>query len=232
MKIALCIGLNYSNTPNELSGCIPDVKRMSNFLSDKGFVVVKLTDELKPVKSLDIISHIEDLINTVNNNTANSKVVIHYSGHGSNIPDISGDEKDGRDEVICSSNGFISDDTLYKYLERFKEGTRVFCVFDCCHSGTILDLKYRNNVIENRRCSIKIDICAISGCKDNETSADITYSETESGGLLTTTFLETFRGDFEIMYFVNLLRWKTKNYGQCPEYTHSYKEIYDLGHFF
>jgi hypothetical protein len=230
MKIALCIGLNYTGTENELSGCIPDVIRMEKFLSGNGFGVTVLTDQYKEVTSSKIINQISKLVETVNNHNSPSKVVIHYSGHGSNISD---NEKDHKDEVICTSgHGYITDDILHHLIGRFKKGTRILCLFDCCHSGTILDLKYKNGNIENRKCTIQNDVCCISGCSDTQFSMDMIYPDRTSGGLLTMTFLNTFRLDCTVTRFVNLIRWKIRNYEQKPEYTHTINKMYELNHFF
>ena len=31
-------------------------------------------------------------------------LLVHYSGHGSNVPDNDGDEADGRDEILCPTD--------------------------------------------------------------------------------------------------------------------------------
>lgn len=69
-------------------------------------------------------------------------VFIYYSGHGSQVPDLNGDEADGRDEVLCPADvrpGFpgaeISDDELNKLFSRIK-ATDITVVFDACHAGT------------------------------------------------------------------------------------------------
>ena len=105
-------------------------------------------------------------------------------------------------------------------------------MFDSCHSGTILDLKYKNNTVENRKCTIQNDVVCISGCRDNQTSTDISFTDGSAGGVLTRAFLDSFRLDLDILKFVNILRWKTKHYNQCPEYTHALQVGYKLDHFF
>ncbi|KAJ1502340.1 Ca(2+)-dependent cysteine protease [Coelomomyces lativittatus] len=72
---------------------------------------------------------------------------LHFSGHGYQVKDISGDELDGYDEAILpcdfETEGYILDDVLYDILVRpLKEGVRLTVVFDSCHSGTALDLPY------------------------------------------------------------------------------------------
>jgi hypothetical protein len=60
-----------------------------------------------------------------------------YSGHGGQIPDVTGDEADKLDETWCLYDGEIIDDEIYLELSRFAEGVRVLVVSDSCHSGTV-----------------------------------------------------------------------------------------------
>ena len=59
------------------------------------------------------------LLENINNGSV-SEVWIHYSGHGSHIKDMDGDEEDGFDEVLVpldyDKNGVISDDFINKYF--------------------------------------------------------------------------------------------------------------------
>lgn len=61
--------------------------------------------------------------------------------------DTSGDEDDGMDETLIpvdfQSSGQIIDDDLFAELVRpLSKGVLMTCLFDCCHSGTVLDLPY------------------------------------------------------------------------------------------
>ena len=108
------------------------------------------------------------------------ELFIHYSGHGTWTYDNNGDEKDGRDELICPvDNTLIRDDELYTNLVKLcPPGSKVRCVFDCCHGGTMLDLpcrwRYGQSVYteHNDRFLRHADVLMISGCRDNQTSAD------------------------------------------------------------
>lgn len=64
------------------------------------------------------------------------------AGHGSQIQDLDGDEADGLDEVICCADGkIIVDDQLHDILVKpLPKGCSLVAVFDCCSSGTGLDL--------------------------------------------------------------------------------------------
>ena len=67
--------------------------------------------------------------------------LLHYSGHGSNVPDDdNGDEADGRDEILCPTDldwkDPMRDDWLRKTLDGLKAGVNLTVIMDCCHSGT------------------------------------------------------------------------------------------------
>ena len=57
-----------------------------------------------------------------------------FSGHGGQVPDVSGEEDDKQDETWCLYDGQLIDDELSK----FKAGVRIFVVSDSCHSGTVV----------------------------------------------------------------------------------------------
>lgn len=206
VKKAFIVGINYKGTNNELYGCINDAENMRNYLLSQGYTVIKLISddtEEKPTKS-NILNGLNWL---VENSTENDSLFFHYSGHGTNTIDLSGDEIDGLDEAICpldlmnypsSSEGLIIDDDIYKIFNQAKG--KIFCVFDCCHSGTIMDLKYNykqinENIMNVVKCNNQGNnekkdtsktspfILCISGCRDNQTSADTVMKNTPQGAL-------------------------------------------------
>lgn len=170
-------------------------------------------------------------------------VVIHYSGHGSYMRDRNGDERDGRDECLvpsdCDTNGFLSDDYLNSVFTRFNPKTRVLCIFDSCHSGTVGDLKYsweglENLVVENMNSKVTAKIMTLSGCLDKQTSAD--FFEKNSGmfaGALTDSLLtllktqpELVKNVFKLVEEVRVLL-KERGFDQVPKLCTSYKLIKD-----
>jgi metacaspase-1 len=66
--------------------------------------------------------------------------LLHYSGHGSNVPDDGTDEEDGRDEILCPTDlnwqDPMRDDWLRSTLDGLKPGVNFTAIMDCCHSGT------------------------------------------------------------------------------------------------
>jgi metacaspase-1 len=62
---------------------------------------------------------------------------LSYSGHGGQVPDVTGDEDDKQDETWCLFDGQLIDDELYYELSRFATGVRIVVLSDSCHSGTV-----------------------------------------------------------------------------------------------
>ena len=112
-----------------------------------------------------------------------------YSGHGYYKKDKNGDELDGRDECVVTSDGrFITDDDLNTNLiSRMSGDVNMICIMDCCNSGTLLDLKYKYKT--RGVCELQYNnkdganIISISGCRDDQTSADAWFSNKWNGAL-------------------------------------------------
>jgi len=110
------------------------------------------------------------------------QIIIYYSGHGTSQPDRNGDEEDHVDECLvpCDylEHGFLVDDWWLDHVwARLPLSVRVTCIFDCCHSGTILDLPFVDDGDGLRRTHrsgwdrpLPL-IVSLSGCRDPQTSA-------------------------------------------------------------
>ena len=139
-KRALLIGINrYQIAGADLRGCVNDVEDLSAALIEfhgfkKGDITV-LTDGAATKKAMQ--SGIKKL---VGDSKKGDVAVLHYSGHGSNVPDDNADEADGRDEILCPTdldwNDPLRDDWLRTTFDRLRAGVRLTAIMDCCHSGT------------------------------------------------------------------------------------------------
>ena len=198
-KRALLIGINYRGTNSALAGCINDVHGVKSMLLSKGFPeenIVMMTDETskKPTKA----NILEELNNICTSGAEN--IYIHYSGHGTQVRDLNGDEADGKDEAICPldfrHSGMIIDDDIKAHLMKVPAGHKVFCVFDSCHSGTVCDLafnivKRKDRLIfarDNRQAETPANVVLVSASRDAETAADA-YLGNKAQGALTHAFL-------------------------------------------
>src|SRR6185295_3057658 len=139
-KRALLIGVNkYQIAGADLRGCVNDVKDMSAALiAFHGFKksdITVLTDGAATKKAIQ--AGIKAL---VRDSKKGDVAVLHYSGHGSNVPDDNGDEADGRDEILCPTNldwdDPLRDDWLRKTFDGLSDGVSFTVIMDCCHSGT------------------------------------------------------------------------------------------------
>jgi len=144
---ALLIGINYTGTVNQLSGCINDVNEWRNILPSWGFNIEYFMTDLESGNNYASKSNIlANLTLFVNSLVSGDVGFVYYSGHGSTVRDTNGDELSGRDSVIVpsdyASSGFIKDDDIRAILTLGKSGVNIFAGFDSCNSGSVCDLKY------------------------------------------------------------------------------------------
>jgi hypothetical protein len=69
--------------------------------------------------------------------TGGDILLVTYSGHGGQVPDVNGDESDGKDETWVLYDRMLVDDELYQLWAQFEKGVRIFMLSDSCHSGTV-----------------------------------------------------------------------------------------------
>lgn len=187
-KSALLVGINYPGTENQLNGCVNDVNATAAVLEAKGYVTKVLRDA--EATRYNILSDLYSLI------LSDADVLyFHYSGHGSYITDVSGDEADGKDECLVpvdyDTAGMIIDDELRGLLCSLPESKKMTIVLDCCHSGTGVDLAYNAYERVGRYALVKESsavptrgkVVCISGCMDSQTSADAKIGGTYQGAL-------------------------------------------------
>src|SRR5262249_26302304 len=139
-KKAVLIGINRYRIPGaDLRGCVNDVRSMEGVLGRYyGFAkndITVLTDYDATTKAM------QDAIRSLVLEAKKGDILLlHYSGHGSNVPDEDGDEADHRDEILCPTDldwkAPLSDDWLRKTFKKLKSGVSFTVVMDCCHSGT------------------------------------------------------------------------------------------------
>lgn len=139
-KRALLIGINrYQIDGADLRGCVNDVKDLSAALVEfHGFSkkdITVLTDGAATKKAME--AGIKAL---VRDSKKGDVAVLHYSGHGSNVPDDNDDEADGRDEILCPTDldwkDPLRDDWLRSTFDGLRDGVSFTAIMDCCHSGT------------------------------------------------------------------------------------------------
>jgi len=156
---ALLIGINYTGSENQLAGCVNDVENVRQYLiHEKGFPydpasMVILTDNQNDPRYIPTGQNMLAAFHwLVTNNSRGDSLFLHYSGHGGQVEDPDGDRDSGFDDTICpvdfERSGQITSDTLHRVLVTpLAPGVRLTVIFDCCHSGTAIELPfvYRSN---------------------------------------------------------------------------------------
>ena len=200
-KAALLIGINYRNTDNELNGCENDIYATKEVLiNNYGFNekdILVLTETEKEPTRQNILEGIDWLVKKADEGYGS--LWFQYSGHGYYFKDKTGDEADGYDECIITSDYYaiLDDEFRSKLINKLRSDTQLFCLMDCCHSGTMLDLRYKykpdkNRIeLENNVTSLS-NIIALSGCRDDQESEDAWFTSSWAGAL-TKNFLEVLK---------------------------------------
>ena len=147
---SLLIGINYTGSEHELKGCHSDVENMAEFLSYRGYDSsprnqVIMRDDMSAAyypSGHNILAAMDWLVSEPG--TCN---FLHYSGHGGQVPDPSGNRPSGLLDTICpvdfETRGQISSDVLHTHLvSRMPPNSSLFVVLDCCHSGSALELPF------------------------------------------------------------------------------------------
>ena len=193
-KAAILFGMNYTKCPsNRLRGCHNDAELMEKYLVElRGYdkknvmkcIDIDSPEDLRLTSTRGMIQSLQELVARSHKDDL-EEVFITYSGHGSQVRDFTGREEDGMNEIILpwdfQTGGYISDDTIHNILRGMNPKTRIICIFDCCHSGSIADLEFKyaydrheNKIIHSRikHNSMLPNVITLSGCKDCQVSMD------------------------------------------------------------
>jgi hypothetical protein len=177
----IMIANDYAGTANPLT-CTKDAKHFLKLAADCGVTDIVELYDTQAVKAR-VLQEIE---NVASRCQAGDYFMFYYSGHGTQVDDLDGDEDDGKDEALCLVNAggqlntstCLTDDDfaacLYEYVA---EDVNIIVICDCCHSGTICDFSKSDEWGNHEALSL-------SGCLDEQTSGD-----TGHGGILTHSLL-------------------------------------------
>ena len=230
-KKALLIGINYTGTPNELYGCINDTTSVKERISKNGFTNINILTDLTSKKATKV-NILAELKNLLVNAQSGDLLFFLYSGHGSYTIDRNNDETDGRDELIipCDFNVIIDDELKTLIQTNLKQDVTLFAMFDSCFSGSVLDLRYQymdslnyDNYTENNKEQETLgNVFMISGCTDQQTSADSVFNN-QSNGAMTWALLESLKQNPNCSWreLVKKMRdlLKEYNYDQIPQFS-------------
>lgn len=229
---AVFVGINYVGTAAALNGCITDTKLALKTMREFGFKGIENKDYLilteekgrqRPTKD-NIIKAMQWLTKDAK---ANDVLWFHFSGHGSQqkCGPYDKEEMDGLDETLVpldyDTAGMITDNDMYTSLvKNIPKDSTLYCIFDCCHSGTILDLKH---VYDERKRTWVTDpsirdrreneglVYLVSGCQSAQTSADLPPSSKlailkESIGAMSASLYPCLGKPFTWINFISRVR--------------------------
>lgn len=137
--ISIHIGLDrirsgHYGTEGRLKGCENDAKFMYDLAVSRNFKAqLLLTEDATYTNVRDAI------IDAGENLEDDGILLITYSGHGGQAPDVNRNEADGFDETWCLYNQQMVDDELFELMTRFKKNQKILIISDSCHSGTVAD---------------------------------------------------------------------------------------------
>jgi len=145
VRKALLVGINdyapIGAGGPDLNGCVNDVRDMATTLRDLGIIPavpasMRILTDGRATKDA-IIKGLEWLIGGAKRGDV---LIFYYSGHGSQMPDMTGEETDRRDETICphdfATAGMIKDDDLRAIFGKIASGVNLEAILDSCHSGS------------------------------------------------------------------------------------------------
>nr|CCC93448.1 metacaspase MCA4 [Trypanosoma congolense IL3000] len=201
----LFVGINYVGMKAEITGCCKDVFMTMGILESKGY---KFTERIILVDNdmfsnrtaaptrANILGHLSLFVQDLKEGDV---LFFHYSGHGTQV-EASSDTEEKYDQCIVPSDyeekGCITDNELFEILVKsLPRGVRLTAVFDCSHSGTMLDLPYAfvcsnpgdgNDTCSMRRIregnDVEGDVLMISACADGETAMCVDNMQDFNGG--------------------------------------------------
>lgn len=214
------VGINYSKTNCPLNGCINDAENFIKFMRKRRYGAKAELLFLNDGEGSELIPTKENILKAIMwlNSTATAaefkdtdkfegvapkgtSLIFYYSGHGSYVKDANGDEVDGDDETLCpvtvdgAFDSDIKDDEIAAIVsaQSTPDISHVF-ITDCCHSGTVCDLKYKLSgstfKADNRYKDTKGVVIHFGACYDYQTALEgYIAEEKESRGYFTHCFI-------------------------------------------
>ncbi|WP_347265658.1 caspase family protein [Paracoccus sp. (in: a-proteobacteria)] len=138
MRRALSIGIDAYEGGNALAGCVADSQLWAGVFAGLGFEVATLHDG--QATRAGIMAALEAMILAAR---PGDVLALHYSGHGTQFPDLDGDEVgDDQDEAFVPIDGlshgeYLIDDDVRMLFGQLDPQVDFTFLADCCHSGTI-----------------------------------------------------------------------------------------------
>ncbi len=136
----LCIGVDrtdkdyYKGTFSTLNCCENDAVSFQKLLTSN-FIIDRSISFINETADPDLV--LFKLEKWSKKIKKGDNLIVYYSGHGSQVNDINGDEEeDNLDETWCMYDRMLIDDEIYDAFAKYEEGVKIWVILDSCHSGT------------------------------------------------------------------------------------------------
>ncbi|MDE0545295.1 caspase family protein [Microbacterium sp. C7(2022)] len=137
-KRGLCIGVDAYPGGDALRGAVADARAWADVLTSRDFEVTLLLDADATRDNI-----VQSMVSLVGSATPGDVIAIQFSGHGTFVDDLDGDEQDEHgpyDEAWCPvdfrQGRLLVDDDLAPIWDLIPDGVSVTLFLDCCHSGS------------------------------------------------------------------------------------------------
>lgn len=205
MKKILSIGMNYTNSQYYLPDCETDAERMGALYESAGYESDVIKGSFTPAQFESKITAIKA--------EGLDQLVVYYSGHGMQLPNVEGEEKDKWEEALCLWNGTRINTLLDHDFAAMIKGSaaNVTVIMDCCHSGgmskNIMPSLRAKSLIYNESIDRSYSYPRTKSIKEYKEGINYLFASVENqvsystgkGGAFTLSFLETVKtGNVEI----------------------------------
>ena len=204
---AVVVGINaYKNFPDQnLNGCINDADDVLGYLTELGTDSANITPlyDQRATKTA-IVEAIRDMIAS---STTGDHLLLHFSGHGTQMEADAITEPDGLDEVLCPTDfnfsdrtTALTDDEIAAMIRTLPAGVGWTLVVDACHSGDLTrdlaaktkprflrpptDVAWRlrdRTLVDRKRALSSAYGVSVSACTSAETAADTSFDKRPNG---------------------------------------------------
>jgi len=226
----LILVTNYKGTPYTLNGCENDGFDGVDFFSSvlplalsfpQGALRVLMGRNMSAANMRKYLDWVTDPVSY----SPGDKRLIWYSGHGTQTEQFAQDEADGKSEVLCpndfsfeSNSLFITDNQMHAWMKRVSG----VAVFDCCHSGgntrgvlpatqpkfipKPYDIGFNFNQAVEKAPNPELNWAILTGCKENQTSLDVSFGGRPNGALTAITLKEVWPKNLDASFAEIALR--------------------------
>ncbi len=140
----LLVGIeNYKDPKFDLSGVNNDIDKIQELFSD---VYDNVNITILQNADADAVSIKKNFTDLLDKTQMGEQAIFYYSGHGTRIPPrhtIDKNEEDQRDDAILAylshKQDIVIDNWFHESIySTLKRGASCICLFDSCHSGTMV----------------------------------------------------------------------------------------------